>query len=286
MFPTSYDELVTAARELTFPVVAKNVAPWTRLTAPVVPSTTFIGSESELLTRFADRTDFSGLLLQEFVPHDSAEDWFVHIYCDADWTGRLSLTGRKAYAWPPGRGVTTDARSVPNPELAELALRFCREVGYRGIADMDWRYDRRDGNYKLVDFNPRIGAQFRYGRTTDGLDVVRALHLDVTGRPLPQGEQDFNRRMVVEHLYVPSRMLHKPSRLPAGLPVPPGTRTHGAWLDDRDPLPAAVAAVRFAGAASVSLSKYLSSAVRTRFTRRRAVAENTDRPVAETQRVG
>ena len=72
----------------------------------------------------------------------------------------------------------------------ESAARFCRAIGFSGIADLDWRLDRRDGRYKLLDFNPRVGAQFRLFETDAGIDVVRALHLDLTGRPVPAGAQE------------------------------------------------------------------------------------------------
>ncbi|KAB1980775.1 hypothetical protein [Streptomyces triticiradicis] len=64
---------------------------------------------------------------------------------------------------------------------------MCRRVGYSGLTDLDWRYDRRDGQYKLVDFNPRTGAQFRLFENVHGVDVVRAMHLDPTGRDVPDG---------------------------------------------------------------------------------------------------
>src|SRR5262249_30275198 len=83
---------------------------------------------------------------------------------------------------------------IPNPEVAALAERFCEEIGFRGIADLDWRLDLRDGRYKLVDFNPRVGNQFRLFETEAGIDVVRAMHLDLTGRPVPPGGQPVPRR--------------------------------------------------------------------------------------------
>ena len=82
--------------------------------------------------------------------------------------------------------MTACAYTASNPQLAALATRLCERVGYCGIADLDFRYDRRDGRYKLVDFNPRTGAQFRLFENAAGVDVVRALHLDLTGRPVPQ----------------------------------------------------------------------------------------------------
>jgi hypothetical protein len=42
--------------------------------------------------------------------------------------------------------------------------------------------DLRDGEYKLLDFNPRVGAQSRVFEDNGAVDRVRALHLDGAGR--------------------------------------------------------------------------------------------------------
>ncbi len=264
VFPTSRHDLVDLARRLGFPMVAKNIAPFTRLRTPVVSGTTIVSSERELLDRFATRTDLSGVLLQEYIPHEDTEDWFVHAYCDASSAAVVGFVGRKAYAWPPGRGVTADARSARNAVLTELTTRFCKEIGYQGVNDLDWCYDRRDGRFKLVDFNPRLGAQFRFGQTESGIDVVRALHLAMTGRPVPLGDQDYTRRLIVENLYLPARVVHRLSRLPATPAVPRELRTYGAWREGsgRDPLPAFAMVLRFAAPALAAVCRPMYRAAR------------------------
>jgi predicted ATP-grasp superfamily ATP-dependent carboligase len=73
-----------------------------------------------------------------------------------------------------------------------------RRVGYRGILDIGWRYDARDGGYKLLDPNPRIGSTFRLFLDRSGMDVARYLYLDMTGQPLPPAEQREGRKWLVE----------------------------------------------------------------------------------------
>ena len=65
--------------------------------------------------------------------------------------------------------------------------------------DCGYRYDPRDGQYKMLDVNPRVGANFRQCVGHDGLDVVRAMYLDLTGEPVPADIADEGRRWWVEN---------------------------------------------------------------------------------------
>ncbi|MFW3172411.1 hypothetical protein [Geodermatophilus sp. CPCC 206100] len=235
--PRSPAEVEDFARTARFPVVAKNREPFGRLRAPAVGSTTVVESPDQLLRLAARWPDDPGVLLQEYLPREHAEDWIVHGYLGSTSTPEVLFTGVKVRSWPPHAGITTSAVVVDNAELAALAADFAAQIGYRGILDLDWRYDRRDGRYKLLDFNPRVGAQFRLFETRGGVDVVRAQYLDLTGQPVPAGEQVEGRRFVAENFDLPARLGY--GRQPRTLPPLPRRRagTELAWFarDDLRP---------------------------------------------------
>jgi len=269
--PRSWGELdavLTGAAGLRFPLVAKNDVPYSRLSRPAVGATTLLPDADALRALAAGwRAGPAGpragadalphVLLQEYLPRQEAEDWIAHLYCPGDRSAEgVVFTGVKVRSWPAGAGVTAHAYSVANPELAELSRRFCAAIGFRGIADLDWRLDRRDGRHKLLDFNPRVGAQFRLFETYAGVDVVRALHLDLSGRPIPPADPVEGRRFTVEILDGPARLAarrgHSSAQLPAAAPapavdVPPARLRELAWAAADDPLPALAATVRSAG---------------------------------------
>src|SRR5262249_56603159 len=86
---------------------------------------------------------------------------------------------------PPYTGMTSLGVCARNDEVDRLTRRFMKAIGYRGILDIGYRFDARDGRYKVLDVNPRLGATFRVFVGSDGLDVVRALYLDLTGQAVP-----------------------------------------------------------------------------------------------------
>lgn len=267
VFPETAGEVEEFAASASFPVVAKNLEAWVRRRAPVVPGTTVLRTPAELLALAAAWGEAPSVILQDYIPREHAEDWIVHLYCDADSDCIAIFTGVKVRSWPPHAGMTACAYIVANPALAEMAQRFCKEIGFRGIADLDWRLDRRDGAYKLVDFNPRVGSQFRLFETAAGIDVVRAMHLDLTGRPVPRSSQLNGRRIIVESLDA----LAYPAFWRSSYTVPSKPRhpasTELAWLAWDDPLPFAAMYARFAK----PLAAYMTQTLRSRAVRRQAV---------------
>jgi D-aspartate ligase len=243
-FPTSPDELTALGRELGYPLIAKNITAGGKRTSDYVVGTVLVADERELLERFAGRADLTGLLLQEYVPHQRGEDWFVHFYCDADSDCLVNICCRKVRSWPPGRGWTGYAATEDNPVLTELTTQLTKAVGWRGIGNVDFRYDIRDGRYKLLDFNPRMGAQFRSAQTEAGIDMVRALHLYLTGRPVPPSPPDTRRRMVIESNDYKARVAYRWQRIPTPPVERRGTRTTYAWWSGDDPVPYLMMLVR------------------------------------------
>jgi predicted ATP-grasp superfamily ATP-dependent carboligase len=57
-----------------------------------------------------------------------------------------------------------------------------KSIGYQGVLDIGYRYDARDGLYKVLDANPRVGQAFRLFVGKNDMDVVKALYLDLTGQ--------------------------------------------------------------------------------------------------------
>jgi predicted ATP-grasp superfamily ATP-dependent carboligase len=226
LIPDAPARVADAARQLGLPLVAKWSRPWLLPAGSGLRSTVLVRSVQQARELYL-RTGEAGsrLLLQAYLPPGEDRDWFFHGYADQAGVVRAGGPGRKQLAWPRGAGLTAVGRWTPNPQVRALAERLVGELGFRGVFDLDFRRCGTTGRYHLLDFNPRPGAQFRLFADSAGLDVVRALHLDLTGRRLPDGSERAGRAFVVEN-YAPL----------AALRAAPGGREL-AWYarDDRDP---------------------------------------------------
>ncbi|MFD9465884.1 ATP-grasp domain-containing protein [Streptomyces sp. NPDC060027] len=244
-FPQSYDEIEAFAEKAGFPLVAKNREAFVRRSRPAVNGTTRIATREGLLALARDWGPQPGVILQEYLPREEAEDWIVHAYFDADSAPLAMFTGVKVRSWPPHAGMTANAYVVDNPELADLAARFIKQIGFSGIIDLDLRFDRRDGRYKLLDFNPRMGAQFRLFENESGIDVVRAMHLDLTGRAVPEGEQRAGHRYIVENIDLPALLAYRRSGYTTPHAPTRASGTELAWLAGDDLRPFFMMLARF-----------------------------------------
>ncbi len=197
---TTPDSLAAAqefAAAVGYPLIAKLATPWS--TSRELPSTSVVIDDRELGHVYQRCVQVgAGLMLQEFIPGGPGHDWFFHGYCDAASVCQPAFTGIKERSYPVGAGGTTLGRSTANEKLRGEVTSMLARLEYRGILDLDIRLDARDGQYNLLDFNPRLGAQFRVFRDTAGIDVVLAAYLDLTGQAIPPGEQVNERGFVVE----------------------------------------------------------------------------------------
>lgn len=203
--PASAADVDEAAAELGLPLIAKWARPW-RL-RPGMRSTTLVRTLGELHRLFAATRerepdgDAGPLLLQRRIPPGGG-DWFFQGYFDANLDCLFGATGRKHLAHPPQAGHTVAGEWVADEELHRLAVRIVRLLGCRGLVDLDFRLDAGTGVRHLLDFNPRIGAQFRLFTDRNGLDLARVLHLDQSGRRVPDAAPAPGRTLLVENHYL------------------------------------------------------------------------------------
>jgi D-aspartate ligase len=194
------DDLLSHAPEITYPVMVKSIdgARTFRRTGERMR----IVEDAAALVRAYDELEdpeVPNLLLQEYIPGGSESVWMLNAYFDSGSDCLMAVTGRKLRQLPPDTGVTTLGVCVPNPDVEETTRRFMKAIGYRGVLDIGYRYDERDGQYKLLDVNPRVGATFRLFACTGGIDVVHAMYLDLTAQEIPFSRPQWGRKWMVEN---------------------------------------------------------------------------------------
>jgi D-aspartate ligase len=185
-FPLSIEEVRSFAATATFPVMLKGIS-GNRLLERTGRKMVIVDHPDELVRLYLEMEDPAdpNLMLQEYIPGGDDAVWMFNGYFDHESDCLVGFTGRKLRQTPVYTGATSLGICLKNDVVDEPTRRWMKELGYRGVLDIGYRYDARDGQYKVLDVNPRIGGTFRLFVARNGMDVARALYLDMTGQPVP-----------------------------------------------------------------------------------------------------
>jgi len=203
VFPQTKEEVAAFIETAVFPILLKRIVDWLPEHQMQMDSVLIVNSPETLLEEYEkhEKSETQGkpnYFLQEYVPNGPGSDWIFNGYFTNASECLVGFTGKKIRQSPPFTGATTLGISLENETILKTSVDFLQRLGYSGIVDMDYRYDRRDGQYKLLDVNPRLGATFRLFVDSNGMDVVRALYLDLTGQPVRSGVPCEGRKWIVE----------------------------------------------------------------------------------------
>jgi D-aspartate ligase len=178
--PRGRDQLAVLASRLDYPVIVKPAESRPGMTVKA------LACNADEVVQWYERMEESPLApnvcIQEYIPGSDADSWLFNGYFDADGRCIAAFTGTKLRQHPRRFGIASLVVTRHNPELIAQTVRFLAAVGYRGAVDIDYRYDARDGKYKVVDVNPRLGGAFKAFVDESGTDLARVLYLDLTGR--------------------------------------------------------------------------------------------------------
>lgn len=181
-YPASRADVEEFLETNNFPIVMKPADPYS--SNPT--SKKIIYSRQELMDevdREAARAPLE-LVLQEYIPGDAETVWMCNGYFALHQEHTVTFTGKKLRQLS-STGIASFAICLPNETVASQTRRLMEGVGYRGCVGIGFRYDSRDGLYKLLDVNARVSGIFRLFVGTNEIDVVRSCYLDLTGQHIP-----------------------------------------------------------------------------------------------------
>ena len=155
-FTESGDEIIQLANEFQFPLLLKPVFGhlWRdRLKGKKLLVANDRNELEQIVEKFGD--DASGLMVQELIPGAEKDIWVGAMYRGVDGARDCCFVGQKTRQYPVDFGSASYATSLYVPEIEELSWKFLEGIDYRGICGTEFKYDRRDGKYKMIEVNPR-----------------------------------------------------------------------------------------------------------------------------------
>jgi predicted ATP-grasp superfamily ATP-dependent carboligase len=120
------------------------------------------------------------VIVQEMVPGDGTSQLaYCALFKDGRALGEMTVRRLRQHPSDFGR-ASTYVETIELPELAELATRLLKRVGYYGLVEVEFKRDTRDGCPKLLDVNARTWGYHSLGFAA-GVDFPRMLFADQLG---------------------------------------------------------------------------------------------------------
>jgi D-aspartate ligase len=140
----------------------------------------------------------TGMVLTELVegPPDAYSSYYT--YLDGNGAPLMEATKRKFRQYPIGFGEGTYHQMADEPEAADLGRRFFSAAGLRGIGNVEFKRDARDGQLKIIECNLRVTQADALLRRA-GIDLPLLAYARLVGWPVPT----FGPQRNGVHLWVP-----------------------------------------------------------------------------------
>lgn len=120
----------------------------------------FIVEDAAALRRAFAETSVHGLamIVTEIIPGPESSYCSMYTYLDENSQPLFMYTKRKLRQYPPRFGIGTYHVTHWDPSVAEMGLRLLQSAGFRGLANVEFKRDQRDGSLKLIECNARFTA--------------------------------------------------------------------------------------------------------------------------------
>jgi len=240
LFPERLSDVEESLDKIKFPLMLKGIY-GNRLQARNKRKMVVVHSMRELIEQYKEMEEpgFPNLMLQEYIPGGDDQIFIFNGYFDRSSDCPIGFTGFKIRQFPIHVGCASLGECRWNQKVAGMTIEFMQAIEYRGILDIGYRFDPRDGQYKVLDINPRVGQAFRLFVAENEMDVVKALYLDLTGQKQLVAIPREGRRWVIEDFDLISSFdyygegtltFHEWLRSFSGV-------EEAAWFNWKDPLP-------------------------------------------------
>ncbi len=185
-FPKSADQVLKLGDRFQFPLLLKPI--FGHLWRDRLGGAKLLVAESiDQLRAHVDRfgEDCDGLMVQELIPGVEANIYVAAVYRGNDGNRDACFVAEKTRQHPPDFGSASLATAKYREEIEQLSWKFVEGVDYRGICGTEFKFDPRDGKYKMIEVNPRPTLWFHLARAS-GVELIHAAYLDLIGSPIPQ----------------------------------------------------------------------------------------------------
>jgi D-aspartate ligase len=144
-------------------------------------------------------------LASEFIPGDDTNIYAYVGYRTQDGEILNEWIGKKLTQFPDEFGVFSSASNEAPDIVKEQGRKLLELMDLKGICEPEFKYDSRDGKYKLMEINLRSMMWHRVGNLS-GVNIQYSQYLDAIGKTVPRQTQNQEKR--VHFVYMEHEILN------------------------------------------------------------------------------
>jgi predicted ATP-grasp superfamily ATP-dependent carboligase len=150
----------------------------------------FFVESRDAATRLVEQASAAGItfMLQEWIPGKPEKTFLIDGFVDRSGEIRAMVARRRLRMDPPRLANTCSDVTIPIADVADClpALRtILAATDFRGIFNIEFKLDDRDGLFKVIEVNPRPFWLIGHIERT-GVDLPWMAYLDAQGLPIPE----------------------------------------------------------------------------------------------------
>jgi predicted ATP-grasp superfamily ATP-dependent carboligase len=149
-----------------------------------------VKDREELRRRFLDATTIvpaAEVMVQDMIPGNGRTQYsFCTFFKGGRSLAQMTVQRQRQQPSDLGRS-STFVETVERAELTVPSERFLQEIDYYGLAELEYKLDEADGEYKLLDVNTRTWGYHSVGRVA-GVDFPLLVQLDQLGLDIVEAQ--------------------------------------------------------------------------------------------------
>ena len=184
-YPDSIEDIEQLCREIEFPVILKPAEMYDFYQTS--GKKVFLCNSPEKLTENYN-TAIKIIPKNQVIVQELLTGGAKHLYSFASYSknGKPigSFVANRIRQKPMDFGVaTTFARTVVNNRIEDLAKAFLKTINFTGLSEVEFMYDDKIKDYKLIEINPRTWKWHSMANIV-GINLIEMLLNDIQGAPI------------------------------------------------------------------------------------------------------
>ena len=130
------------------------------------------------------------LMLQEFIPGPAPAHHYVDGFVDRHGVVKTRVGRRRLRTYPEPFGDSSAMMTIPLDDVREpvaVLERLLPVMRYRGVFSAEFKHDARDGQFKLIEINPRAWGGLGLP-VACGINVIEMAYRDALGLDIPASD--------------------------------------------------------------------------------------------------